>query len=103
MTTREAITVAAAGALIEIDGVAGPAPGLHHATPVDGVHVPGVVTGAAAGGGYDVTLYVHARPVPLVPLGRRLTGLVVDRVAEAGFGDELGDVRVVVLDIVEPA
>jgi hypothetical protein len=61
------------------------------------------VTGAAAGGGYEVTLYVTARPVPLEALGQRVTARVVDRVAEAGYRDELGEVRVVVLDIVEPA
>jgi hypothetical protein len=103
MTTREAITLAAAAALNEVDGVAGPAPGLHHATPVDGISVAGVVTAATARGGYDVTLYVTARPVPLAALGQRVMARVVDRVAEAGYGDDLGDVRVVVLDIVEPA
>lgn len=41
--------------------------------------------------------------IVLAALGERLMARVVDTVAEAGCGDELGDVRVIVLDIVEPA
>lgn len=105
MTVREAIALAAAGAMTEVDGVAGPAfgPDGRYGTPLGAGRIPGVVTAAAAGGGYDVTLYVVARPVPLMPLGQRLAARVTGAVGEAGFADELAEVRVVVIDVAEPA
>lgn len=105
MTVREAIALAAAGAMTEVDGVAGPAfgPDGRYGTPLGAGRIPGVVTAAAAGGGYDVTLYVVARPVPLMPLGQRLAARVTGAVGEAGFADELAEVRVVVIDVEEPA
>ena len=58
---------------------------------------------AAAGGGYDVTVYVTARPVPLKPLGKRVMSQIVGAVDAAGLDRDLADVRVVVLDIATPA
>lgn len=101
MTVREAIALAAGSAITEIDGVAGPA--IEYGTVLGGGRIPGVMCTASARGDYDVTLYVNARPVPLHALGERLMARAVDAVAAAGFGEDLGDVRVVVLDIVEPA
>lgn len=101
MTVREAIAWAAASAITEVDGVAGPS--LERGTSLVGGRIPGVVCAAAARGGYDVTLYVTARPVPLMALGERLVARATDAVSEAGHGEDLGAVRVVVLDIVEPA
>jgi hypothetical protein len=100
MTVREAIALAAASAITEVDGVAGPS--TEYGTALGGGRIPGVLCTANARGTYDVTLYVKARPVPLAALGERLMGRVADASAQAGFGEDLGDVRVVVLDIVEP-
>ena len=101
MTVREAIVLSAATALTEVDGVVGPSP--DHGTPLGGGQIPGVVCMAAAGGGYDVTVYVTARPVPLKPLGERVMTQIVGAVETAGFEQDLADVRVVVLDIATPA
>lgn len=101
MTVREAIVLAAASALTEVDGVVGPSPA--YGTPLGGGQIPGVVCMAAAGGGYDVTVYVTALPVPLKPLGERVMTQIVGAVEAAGFDQDLADVRVVVLDIVVPA
>jgi hypothetical protein len=104
VTVREAIALAASAALTDVDGVAGPFRGAdgRHGTTVACDRIPGVVCAAAAGGGYDVTLYVIARPVPFAALGRRLAARVTDAVTTAGFGDDLADVRVVVVDVAEP-
>ena len=105
MTVREAIALAASTAITDVDGIAGPAhgPDGRYGTPLGAGRIPGVVAAAAAGGGYDVTLYVIARPVPLSELGKRLRARAVTAVAEAGFEPDLAGVRVVVVDIAEPA
>jgi hypothetical protein len=104
MTPRESITLLAAAGMVEVDGVAGPPIDLdgRYSTTLGGRRIPGVVCTAAAGGGYDVTLYVCARPVPLEPLGERIIEHVTLAVARDGLGGELASTRVVVLDVVEP-
>jgi hypothetical protein len=104
MTARESISLIAAAAVEEVDGVAGPPLGVdgRYGTTVAGRFVPGVVTAASADGGYDVTLYVRARPVPLVALGDRIAAHVTNCVTFEGWVGSLASVRVVVLDVVTP-
>ncbi len=62
--------------------------------------VHGVACTAYPGGGYEVTLYVIARPVSL----QRLAGQLRDRVRRSvdahGLGDDLRTVNVIVTDVV---
>lgn len=101
---REAIALIASAAMLEIDGVAGPAvdPDGRFTTVFDELRLPGVVCSAAAAGGYDLTLYIRARPVPLIALGERVEAHVRAAVAAEGWADELADTHVIVTDMVVP-
>jgi hypothetical protein len=69
-------------------------------TAVAAEQIEGVACMAAPGGGYEVTLYVIARPVSLQRLAANLRERV-RRSAEAhGLGDELRSVNVTVTDVV---
>lgn len=69
-------------------------------TAVVGEQIDGVACIAAPGGGYEVTLYVIARPVPLRRLAANLRERVRRSVETHGLGDELRTVNVTVTDVV---
>ena len=65
--------------------------------------IEGVACMAAPGGGYEVTLYVIARPVSLQRLAGNLRERVRRSVDAHGLGDELRAVNVSVTDVVVEA
>lgn len=65
-----------------------------------GEQVDGVACLAAPGGGYEITLYVIARPVSLHRLAGQLRERVRRNVEAHGLGDELAVVNVIVTDVV---
>jgi uncharacterized alkaline shock family protein YloU len=62
--------------------------------------IDGVACIAAPGGGYEVTLYVIARPVSLQRAASNLRERVRRSVEAHGLGDELRTVNVSVTDVV---
>lgn len=62
--------------------------------------VEGVGAIAAPGGGYEITLYVVARPVSLQRLAANLRERVRRSAQANGLGDELYAVNVIVTDVV---
>lgn len=62
--------------------------------------VEGVGAIAAPGGGYEITLYVIARPVSLQRLGSNLRERVCRAAQANGLGDAIYGVNVIVTDVV---
>lgn len=98
---RLALAALACHAALGSHGVASldPRPPLAHTVAAE-ERIDGVACVAAPGGGYEITLYVIARPVSLQRLATRLREGVRRSVEAHGLGDELRTVNVTVTDIV---
>ncbi len=102
---RVGLARVARNAALTVDGVAevGPRPVSGRYTGEGTERLEGVLAVAEPGGGHGVTVYLAVEPVRLHELGDRVREQVAAAAAEAGLGDELRSVDVVIEDIVEPS
>lgn len=113
MTGAEPVSRAVRGALARLareaaledqDVVAvGNGPPVAATTDERGERMDGVACIAERGGHYEVTLYLTTLPVPLAQLAERARERVRRVAGQHGLGDRLGEVNLVIRDVVAPS